>query len=125
MNVYHHKRIKGISKTGLTYLNELNQEVVIDFDECRSNWVKYVNSSGDFETTILSPDRNTCVGWRDAFDNPMYIEFFNEPRTRFIYPYKRNLYEWIRNLHGMRAYRHYRKTCTELEENGWSTFDLG
>ena len=125
MNIYHHSRILNISKTGLSFFDGHDQMILIDFEECRNNWVNYINSSEDSETIDLSPDQSVCIGRRDAFEKPIYIELFTNPRTRFIYPYKRNIFEWIRNTHGMKAYKYFRKTCIELEENGWTTFDLG
>ncbi|MFC4777149.1 hypothetical protein ACFO9Q_10185 [Paenibacillus sp. GCM10023252] len=125
MVIIHHNRILKILNNGLLYLDENSSETFIDFEVCRRNWITYINKSEDFEITELTEEETKTIGWRDAFNKPIYIEFFSEPRTRFIYPYRRNLYEWIRNRHGMKAYKFFRKTCISIEENGWTTFDLG
>lgn len=122
---FHHSKITSISYKGLKYVDNNNEEMLIDFHECRKNWVKYMNTSEYFEASKLKEDDTVCVAWRDAFHEPPYIEFFSEPKIQFIYPYKRTFYEWIRNMSSYEGYWYFRETCIEIERYGWTTFDLG
>ncbi|RAP77192.1 hypothetical protein DL346_01440 [Paenibacillus montanisoli] len=125
MPEFHHSRIKGITANALIYWDEQDQEVCIDFSECRSNWVHYVNASDSFEGNNRSIETTNCVGCRDAFANPMYIEFYTVPRTRFVFPYKKNIIEQLRSLNSGKAYAFFKEINNLLMKNGWSTFDLG
>ncbi|NIK68644.1 hypothetical protein EV294_102355 [Paenibacillus sp. BK033] len=123
--VIHHSRIKNITSCGLAYFNDQHAEVLIDFMECRKNGVLYLNRSDLFEGEDRSIHSSSCVGLRDAFDNPMYIELFTEPRTRFVYPYRSSFLKIIGNLRSRRAYAQFRKTNDSLTKHGWTTLDLG
>jgi hypothetical protein len=123
--IIHHSVIISIDKIRLIYTDFEGNQAQIRFDECRKNWVNYANSSTEFEKPDLKEEETCCVGWRDAFDKTPYIEFFTEPRARFVFPYKRTFYEWFRKLHSRKGYKYFRATCNELEAHGWSTFDLG
>jgi hypothetical protein len=123
--MYHLSRIKTINEKELTYIDHTNVEKNIDFYECRKNWIHYMNNSNEYTISNLTENDTVCVAWRDAFHNPPYIEFFTDPKIRFIFPYKRSFYEWVRNLHSSQGYNYFRRTCIEIENNGWSTYDLG
>lgn len=125
MPEFHHSRIKGITINGLSYMDDQDKEVYIVFSECRSNWVNYVNASNSFEGNNRSIESTNCVGWRDAFAIPMYIEFFTVPRARFVYPYRRNFIEKLRNLNSGKAYALFKETNSLLKRHGWNTFDMG
>ncbi|WP_116190828.1 hypothetical protein [Paenibacillus taihuensis] len=120
---FHHSRIKVINTDGLSYLDDQDREIYIDFAECRNNWVNYLNASDSYEGDNRSIELTKCVGWRDAFAIPMYIEFFTVPRTRFVYPY--SFIEKLRKLNSGRAYAHFKETANLIKRNGWSTFDMG
>ncbi|MDQ0887857.1 hypothetical protein QFZ81_002945 [Paenibacillus sp. V4I9] len=125
MNKILHQSMISINKAGLVFTDVDGNQVRIQFDDCRKNWVNYVNRSTEFDTSDLKEEETNCVGWRDAFDKVPYIEFFSEPKTRFLFPYRRTFYEWFRNMHSRKGYKHFRNMCNQLKENGWSTFDLG
>lgn len=121
---YHHSRIIKMSTKELIFLDLNDEEKHINFCECRNNWVQYINNS-EITKNDLSEYHSRCVAWRDAFSKPPYIEFFTEPKTKFIYPYKRTIFERIRKTRSNKGYKIFRKTCRELENYGWTTFDLG
>lgn len=125
MIVIHHSRIKNITTNGLSYIDDQHEEVFIDFNECSRNWVHYLNSSELFEGEGRSINSTSCVGWRDAFDNPMYVELFTEPRTRFVYPYGKSFLKRIENMRSRRVYTHFRETNDSIIKHGWTTFDRG
>lgn len=123
--VYNHRRIMEINAEELKYKDDNNQIISIDFIECRRNWVKYINNSEDFDVTDLTEEKTNCVGWRDIFDKPPYIEFFSEPRIRFNFNDRRTLYEWLRKRNSSKGKEYFRKLQFKINENGWKTFDLG
>jgi hypothetical protein len=122
---YHYSSIKVINTRELIFIDQNHEEKHIHFTECRDNWITYVNHSHEYATNNLTRNDTVCVAWRNAFSKPRYIEFFTEPKTKFIYPPKKALYEWMRKFCSDSGYKAFRKTCIDLENNGWTTFDLG
>lgn len=74
-----------INKDMMTYANENGNQQYIDFNECRSNWVKHVNESNNYITLAgewvnnISESDTRCVGQRDWFSEKPYYEFFVNP----------------------------------------------
>jgi hypothetical protein len=125
IEVYHHKNIINIGNLGLEFVNSSGENHFIDFNECKVNWIEYVNTSGQFSGgTSFKVEESVCVGWRDICSKPSYIEFFTKPRLRFIFPYKRTLVEKLFNTYSKKEYREFSKLQQQIIENGWSTFDL-
>jgi hypothetical protein len=118
---HHYSSIISINNKGLAYKDSIHNLLFIDFSECRKSWVRYVNSSQEFSNQHIREEETRCVGWRDAFDKSPYIEFFTEPRIRFVFPDKRILKVWYLK----KGYKKFRETCVKIEKEGWSTFDLG
>ncbi|WP_201008379.1 hypothetical protein [Paenibacillus glycanilyticus] len=106
-------------------MDDQDREVFIDFSECKNNWVNYANESDSFEGNHRSVESTNCVGFRDAFADPMYIEFCTVPWTRFVYPYKKNFIEKLRKLSSGKAYVLFKETNDLIKKYGWSTFDMG
>ena len=131
MEVYSFSSIIEITNESLVYNDCNGVKRIIDFNECRSNWVKHVNNSGDFMTVDGQPYKNIterdtrCVGQRDWYSSKPYIEFFTEPRVRFeIVAYKRIWDVFFKNWKD-RYYQNFLNTHLKIGECGWSTFDLG
>lgn len=111
------KKIISILPEGLTYQNGEGDQIFIDFEECRINFLKWLqkeNERTDEEMKNLN-EKTKCVAVRNAFEEPRYIEFFTEPRVRF--EFKKS---WIKD-----SYKEYRSLNTKIIEAGWKTFDLG
>ncbi|GMK48852.1 hypothetical protein PghCCS26_59820 [Paenibacillus glycanilyticus] len=106
-------------------MDDLDKEIFIDFFECKNNWVNFANESDSFEGNHRSAESTNCVGFRDAFADPMYIEFCTVPRTRFVYPYRKNFIEKLRKLSSGKAYVLFKETNDLIEKYGWCTFDMG
>ena len=123
--VYSHRRIIEVTSKELLYNDNNDQIRNIDFYECRKNWVKYIHESNDFEVNDLTEEKTNCVGWRDIFDKPPYIEFFCEPKIKFIFNERRTLFEWLINKNSSKSNKYFIKLQYEINEKGWKTFDLG
>jgi hypothetical protein len=123
--VFHHSSIVKVHRKGITYKDENNELLEIDFYECRRNWIKYVNTSEEVVADDLSEDSTNCVAWRDIFASPGYIEFFELPRIRFQFNDRRNIYEWLLKKQSSKGRNHFIKLQIEIQELGWTTYDLG
>ena len=131
MEVYGFSSIIEINKEGLIYFDKVGERKSIIFCECRKNWVKYVNNSGDFITwegepyKDISENDTNCVGQRDWFFEKPYIEFFTEPVIRFeLIPQKR-FWDIFNMNWKSRYYKEFASTHLKINDCGWSTFDLG
>jgi hypothetical protein len=123
--IYRSTTIVALDRDGLTYRDSAGREHVIDFTDCRRNWLHYVQTSGDFpDATLCSLDDTTGVAWRDVTGRPAYIEFFTEPRTRFVFTSRRSLLDrllfqrssaWIAEFHALQL---------RIGRAGWTSFDL-
>ncbi len=118
---FHHRNIIEIFADGFYYYGYNEQKCYINFRECRSNWVRYVNESPDFPETDLEDTATKIVGWRAPSE--LYVEFFSEPRTRFVFTYKRNFWEWLLGKPSAKAIRAYIELTEELIKLGWRMHD--
>lgn len=116
---YSKSREVSFSGEGITYRDENNTEVFIDFGACRANWVSYVNNSNEFESRNISENDTKCVALRDICGNPPYIEFFSEPRTRFVFLLSR-LDQLFRRG---KVNREFLEMQDAIRKAGWSSFD--
>ena len=119
-------RIKDITAQGLTYLNEQDEEVFINFAACFQRWldqhtgaqgiksIKEPNHMNDAEWDEFVEDIKVDkkVAYRnfdgDAGLTHPYIEFFTEPAIRFEFPGQKGFYEVL----------------GKLKQAGWRTFDM-
>jgi hypothetical protein len=124
-NDYHHSSIVKIDTEKIYYKDKDNVVQTIDFYECRKNWVRHLNESDDFQVTNLAEDETRCVGWRDIFHSPSYIEFFSEPRIRFVFHDRRSILEWVKGRKSSKGRRHFLSIQYKIKEAGWTTYDLG
>ena len=115
---YKVKKIK-FSGEGLSYLDEHNNECFIDFYICRSNWVSFVNNSGEFRGKHISESDTKCVALRDRSNHPPYIEFFADPRTRF--EFSPGLLD--RLINPRRLSNDFLEMQNAILKAGWSSFD--
>ncbi|MDP4145457.1 MAG: hypothetical protein Q8936_13390 [Bacillota bacterium] len=131
MEVYGFSNIIEIDKDKLKYTDKSGVAKYVYFDECRSNWVKHVNQSGDFVTWDGQPYKNineedtNCVGQRDWFADKPYFEFFTTPVIRFEIIPKRRVWEIFMKHWKQRYYQEFHKISSKLSDCGWSTLDLG
>ena len=131
MEVYSFSNIVEINKEGLIYIDMNGSERFIDFNECRRNWVKHVNESGNYITwegklyRNISEDNTNCVGQRDWFSDKPYIEFFTNPVIRFEIIPKRKVWDNFNKYWKHRYYGEFLRVHMKINECGWSTFDLG
>ncbi|MEL7597266.1 MAG: hypothetical protein AAGU01_03585 [Clostridiaceae bacterium] len=79
------KVIKSITEQGIHYADEDGKVCFVSFAECNENWIQYrkrVEQLND-DQVIKLKESSRCVGQRDICANPMFIEFFTRPFTRF------------------------------------------
>jgi hypothetical protein len=131
METYSFSSVAEINKDGLIYIDGNGDHRFVGFIDCRRNWVKHVNESGNFVTWDGEPFKNisendtNCVGQRDWFSDKPYIELFTEPVIRFEITPKRRLWEVFNKHWKRRFYKDFLSLQMKINECGWSTFDLG
>lgn len=124
-DVYHHKNIVRIEQVGIEYTDSYGENHFINFNECKDNWVIYVNNSGQFSGgTNFKEEESLCVGWRDICGNPAFIEFFSNPRVKFIFPYEKTIIEKLTKTYCRKNYKEFTKMQLQIIECGWTTYDL-
>ncbi|MBB6214121.1 hypothetical protein HNQ80_000190 [Anaerosolibacter carboniphilus] len=111
------KIIKSITSKGINYSDEAGEEKFIDFEECNENWIQYRKRTEKLDDEKLANIKNNdkCIGQRDICANPIFIEFFTRPFTRFEfkesdeYPDPKEAFNCLQN---------------EIILAGWKTLDL-
>src|SRR5262245_31235838 len=83
-------QVKSVTGQRVDYLDEAGQVSFVDLEQCVRNWVGYHDKhGGDFllmpgATAESAAEWNSrCVGQRNLGDDPPWVEFMNERRTRF------------------------------------------
>lgn len=122
--VYNYKNISKVDRTGIEYVDSKGEKQFIDFENCKDNWVRYVNASGDFWGYRSTKEEVSCVGWRDIYAEPAYIEFFSNPKIKFIFPYKKTIFGKLIKAYSGQMYREFNKLQQQIIEGGWTTYDL-
>ena len=107
----------NVTQRTVEYVGLAGELCTLDLQECARNWVRWHRDHSDefIPVTDASPadidDGNArCVGTRGACDNPPWVEFMNERRTRFEF----DSYEAI-----------YREILGPISRHRWQTFDTG
>ncbi len=121
--IFHHANITEMFADGFYYHGYNEKKGYINFRECRMHWVKFVNESADFAETALQETDTKVVGWCDASGPMLYVEFFSEPRTRFEFDYRRNLWEWLLGRPAKRSIKEYIELMERLIKLGWKLHD--
>ncbi len=117
--------IQQCTSAGITYRDATGTLCSFSFAECRRNWTNYVNTSADFQTTVVSEQTTYCVAWRDFFASPPYIEFWTEPRTRFEFHKPQSWLEWLRFPDTRRWRKDFLALQHQISSVGWKSYDLG
>ena len=94
-----------MNPSGLELMNDNSDKLVVDFEECRNNWIAYRKR---INRPIHSGINDMVIGQRDCCSEHPYIEFFTKPFTKVEFDSVME-YKKIRNL---------------IEEYGYRTVDL-
>jgi hypothetical protein len=107
--------ILRVTQKHIEYVGMTGQKYSIDLEECARNWMRWHDDHAHEFISVSSSSQADvdawnarCVGERSALDEPHWVEFTNDRRTRFEFRTYEALYE---DLLG------------PLMRNGWHTFD--
>ncbi len=78
--------IVDVTEDGIIYKDNEGNTIKVLFDECRKNWVEYVNQ-GDFVDWQGNPARITleqsrCIGERNMVAKPPYILLYSDEKIK-------------------------------------------
>jgi hypothetical protein len=104
------KSILSITSKGINYIDETGDKKFIDFNVCNQNWIAYRQRTENLNdpSNIV---KDNCVGQRDICANPIFIEFFTRPFTRFEFS-------------GLESKKAFSSVVKEILSAGWNTIDL-
>lgn len=108
-------QIKSINKNSLQYIDGNGDLQFIDFEECRKNWVEYVNKSEDFSVNNLSVNETKCIGLRNMINKPPYIEFFTDHKVKIEFKF---------STFCLLPHKAFTELQAKITEIGWNTYDL-
>lgn len=74
-------RIKCVTPQRVEYLDQTGKECFVDLDKCVRNWGQ--RAQLESEDVAASEWGSRCVAERGFLDDPPWVEFTNERRTRF------------------------------------------
>lgn len=78
--------IVDVIKDGIIYKDKTGNLDKILFDECRKNWVKYVNRGGftDWQgnSVRITLEQSQCIGERNMIAKPPYILLYSDIRIK-------------------------------------------
>ncbi|MBX3081601.1 MAG: hypothetical protein KF716_08175 [Anaerolineae bacterium] len=96
--------IQNVSGIGIEYVDDEGNLKFIDFHACYRSYLKMHYGDEFTEMDLPEFERTSykCVGQRDLFTNPPYIELFTDPPTRFEFSSKDGFYELQRQIHKAR-----------------------
>lgn len=108
-------RIVSVSRERIEYVDKAGESRFIDLIACATAWARarssnsahFVPLPGATEQSAIAWN-SRCVGLRGALDNPCWVSFMNERRTRFEF----ESYDAL-----------YREVLAPLRKVGWRTFD--
>lgn len=131
MPTFDFSAIWEIRENILYYLdnNDIMQE--ISLEQCRLNWIDYVNNSEDFtdifgQKTFLD-EKSRCVGFRDISGEKPFYSFFafahSEP-VKFEMHMKPAFWDCFKTDWKSRHYKRFDKLQLTLQMCGYTTYDL-
>jgi hypothetical protein len=110
--------LRHIDYDGMDFVDDSGQLHHVEFKVCRKNWVVWANANLERKQEI--PEDFNCIGNRDAWGQPTYIEIFSAPHVRFEF-----ISKWHQRIFKHHAipqnYHHLRNKIFQL---GLSTFDM-
>lgn len=71
--------IVEIQPNGLKLVKSNGEFIVLDFEECKSNWIAYKKRRNEL---IHEGINDIIIGQRDSWSDRPYIEFFTKPFTK-------------------------------------------
>lgn len=78
--------IVDVIKDGIIYKDKTGNLDKILFDECRKNWVKYVNQGGFMDwqgnSVRITLEQSKCIGERNMIAKPPYILLYSNIRIK-------------------------------------------
>lgn len=98
------KEIINITSKGIKFKNEKITIEFASFEECNKNWIEYKKRKTGKETVT----NLMYIGQRDSTSEPMFIELFTKPFTRF---------EFLNR-------EEYNKVRDEILQANWKLLDL-
>ena len=109
-------KIIQITHSGIEYVDSTGNNHFIDFEVCKENWNNYSLESQDFEfSDTFDVQKSRCIGRRNSLGNPLFIEFFTEPITRFEFRY---------TFFRRKAMKAYFALYQAIIKAGWQLFDM-
>ena len=70
--------VVDIDKNGILYINATDEEILIDFNKCQSNHLDTIKE--EYQDFVR---KTKSVGRRNLAENPLFIELYTDPITRF------------------------------------------
>jgi hypothetical protein len=107
------KQIKNVTREGIDYIDDEGTFQHLDFQSCYDNWYMLQSSRTDpyyDERSRQIAKEWKCVGHRDRYASPPYIEFFTNPLIRFEFNSPEEGFHELRR---------------KVEKAGWRISDLG
>ncbi len=114
----------------LFYLDNNDRQQEINLEQCRLNWVDYVNSSDNFtdilgQKSILKAEESHCVGTRNINAEPPFYEFLANESIRFELHMKPTFWDCFKTDWKARHYKQFNQLQQTLQKYGYTTYDLG
>lgn len=96
MEVINIADVLDITSNGLIYLNDVGQEKLISFEECRRNWVKHVNDNNFVDwkgnAVQLTFEKSSCIGSRHIAGGTPHLLLYGNPKLKIeLKPNKESL----------------------------------
>ncbi len=98
-------KIVEIQPNGLKLVKSNGELIIVDFEECKSNWIAYKKRKNEL---IHEGVNDTIIGQRDSCSDSPYVEFFTKPFTKVTFE----------------SIEEYKKIRDTINEYGYRTVDL-
>lgn len=129
MNNFDFSAIIEVRSGALFYLDDNDIQQEIDLEQCRSNWVDYINKSEEFtdilgHKSVLQKKDSHCVGTKNINGEPPFYEFFADEPIRFVLYMKPTFWDCFKTDWKARHYKRFNQLQQTLQEQGYTTYDL-